>query len=183
LLRRRAFTLLEVVAAIALIAILAAILYPTIAASLRNAQAGALGATLENIRTGISNFHDNVGAYPRTLSLLTTQPVFGNDDSCGTNLSAGERGDWRGPYMTAAITGDFPVGDGTVDNDLVRVPATGTNTPGILQVIVTNVDSTTAYEVESQFDGGPDYAAGTILWASTGPQIGTLTFQISIRGC
>jgi type II secretory pathway pseudopilin PulG len=175
---------MEVITVLVIFGLLAAILLPTIGSILRGAQASAVGSTLENIREAIANYQENVGAYPRRLFMLNTQPVVGDDDSCGNNLSGAERNRWRGPYLTTTLNGDFPVGDATVKDSLTRVPANNNTTePGILQLSVTSVDSTTAYDVETQFDGGPNYSTGSILWTATGPRIGTLTFQIAIRGC
>ena len=169
---------------LAILALLVAMLSPTIGSVLRNAQAGAVAGTLDNLRTAIANYQENVGAYPRRLMMLNTQPVFGDDDSCGANLSAAERNRWRGPYFTAHLTGDLPVGDAMAKDTLVRVPATNATTePGLLQIRLVAVDSTTAFEVEQQFDGPANYATGTILWSATGGGMGTLTFQIPIRGC
>lgn len=181
---RPGLTLLETVVMLVILALLAALVTPTIGSVLRTAQASAVASTLDNLREAIGNYQENVGASPRRLGMLNTQPVAGDDDSCGANLSAGERNRWRGPYFTTPLNGDLPVGDALAKDTLIRVPMTNATTEaGMLQLRLVSVDSTTAFEVEQQFDGGPNYASGSILWTSTGSQVGTLTFQIPIRGC
>src|SRR5688572_32733907 len=54
------------------------------------------------------------------------------------------------------------------DLSLARVPATNATTePGILQLRIISVDSAAAFDVEQQFDGGPNYSSGSVLWTST----------------
>jgi prepilin-type N-terminal cleavage/methylation domain-containing protein len=180
--RRRlyGFTLLEVVVALLVIAMLAAAIYPTALGQIRSSQASALASQLDNLREAIVDFRENVTHYPQTLTQLTTSPLSGND-ICNNPIANPAL--WRGPYMAANIIGSFPVGDATVQNTLVRNPPgqfpTGS---GFIQINVTAVDTLVAASLERQFDGNAlNYATGTILWQPvTG---GTLVFQIPIKGC
>jgi prepilin-type N-terminal cleavage/methylation domain-containing protein len=175
-------TLLEVLIALAMIAIVAAVVYPTVAGQLRTGQTAALGNQLVNLRDAIASFQENVGAYPRLLTELTSAPVAGDDDSCAADLSGAERNAWRGPYINQAIVGAMPVGDASVQVTMVRVPATTAATQaGVLQIQATGVASDVATDLESRFDGNADLTAGNIVWTSASG--GTLTFQIPIRGC
>jgi prepilin-type N-terminal cleavage/methylation domain-containing protein len=178
-------SLVEILIVLVIVAAFAAVIYPSVATQLRRGQATALGNQLGNLRDAIANYRQNVGRYPNVLTLLTTQPVNGDDDSCGANLpTAGAAGitQWRGPYLTQNVSGNFPVGDATMQNAIVRVPATTATTQvGVLQIQAINVDATVAADLEQQFDGNNNLAAGTIRWiAASG---GTLTFEIPIRGC
>lgn len=177
-------TLLEIIAAIVIMGILAAVLYPTIGAQLREARGAALARQLESLRAAIAAYQDNVGQYPRQLAQLVASPTFGALDLCGTLLSAGERNDWRGPYLTNVLAGDLPVGEFTVKDTILRVPATTAGGQvGTLQLRALGVDSATAADLEMRFDGTLNYSTGTILWAATVPPVGNLTFQVPIRGC
>ncbi|MGH7636470.1 MAG: hypothetical protein ACREOK_02365, partial [Gemmatimonadaceae bacterium] len=104
-------TIVEVLIALAILAIIAAVVLPTTMGQLRQGHATALANQLANLREGIGNYQENVGAYPISLVQLTNQPVNGDDDSCGANLSNGERNNWRGPYLNQNIVGDMPVGN------------------------------------------------------------------------
>lgn len=176
---RRGMTLVEILLALAILAVIAAMVYPTAAGQLRQGHASALGNQLNNLRTAIQSFRDNVGAYPNNLQLLTTPPVNGDDDSCGANLSAAERNAWRGPYMNQVIVAAMPVGNASVQLPLGRTPATGS--PAVLQIITQGVENDIAQDLEAQFDGNSSFTTGTVLWNSTSG--GTLTFQIPIGSC
>lgn len=175
-------TLVEVLLALAILAILAAVLYPTAAGQLRQGHSTALANQFVNLRDAIANYRENVGAFPNVLTLLTNQPVNGDNDSCGANLSVTERDAWRGPYINQNIVGNMPVGNAVVQNVLTRNPFTTAGTPiGVLRIQATGVDADIAADLEEQFDGNANFATGTILW--TAASNGTLTFQIPIRGC
>jgi prepilin-type N-terminal cleavage/methylation domain-containing protein len=177
--RRSAMTIVEVLVALAILAIIAAVVLPTTAGQLRDGHATALANQLASLRDAIGNYRQNVGAYPISLSQLTTQPVAGDDDACATNLSNGELNAWRGPYINQNIVGDMPVGNAVVLVGLTRVTVSGTT--GLLRIRAGRVDNDIATQLETQFDGNTNFTTGTILWSAAGDD--TLTFQIPVRGC
>lgn len=177
---RRGFTLAEIMITLLILAILSAVLYPTAAGQLRSGQAAALGNQLDNLRQAIANYRQNVLLFPNTLSELTTAPVGTDLDACGTVLGANSAR-WRGPYITQVISGNMPIGDALALNALARIPATGVNAPGLLQITVASVDQTLAADLERQFDGNSNFTTGTIQWTTLG--VDTLKFLIPIRGC
>lgn len=178
-LRRSGMTMVEILMALAILAIIAAVVIPTSAGQLRQGHASALANQLVNLRDAIASFRENVGAYPISLIELTTQPVNGDDDSCGANLSVAARNAWRGPYINQNIVGNMPVGDAVVAVALTRVTVSGTT--GLLQIRAARVESDIASDLEEQFDGNANFATGTVLWTAAGDD--TLTFQIPVRGC
>jgi prepilin-type N-terminal cleavage/methylation domain-containing protein len=180
--RRRGFTLAEVLVGLAIVAILAAVLYPAIGSQLRRGQSAALGNQIGNLRDAIAAYRQNVGRYPRTLSQLSNALGASATDACANTMPPPVRNAWRGPYLTQAVSGDIVVGDATVKDTLVRSPATDAGTaPGTLIIRFINVDSLIAFDVEKNFDPAIDYASGSILWSSAG--LDTLKFQILIRNC
>ena len=179
---RRGFTLAEALIALAIVATMAAVLYPSMSAQLRHGQIAATATALTNLRDAIVAYRENVSDYPRTLSLLTNAPVAGATDACGNTISAAQRNACRGPQLSQNISGNTTIADGTGVDTLIRTPATNAGTaPGILTIRVINVDSTVAAEVDRQFDGTNDLTSGIISWSSTG--LDTLKFNISIRNC
>jgi prepilin-type N-terminal cleavage/methylation domain-containing protein len=180
--RRAGFTLAEALITLAIIATMAAVLYPAMSSQLRRGQSAATASALTNLRDAIVAYRGNVSDYPRTLSLLTNAPIAGATDACGNVISAAQRNAWRGPYLTQNISGSMTIGDGTALDTLIRTPATDAATaPGTLAIRVINVDSTVAVDVDRQFDGTVDLTSGAVLWNSTG--LDTLKFIISIRNC
>lgn len=181
---RLAFTLVEILIALVIIAALAAVLYPTAAAQLRSGQTAALANQLDNLRQAIANYRQNVQRFPNLLTQLTTQPVAGALDACGTALPAANMLLWRGPYITQDIlAGGMPVGDATVQNLLDRIPNGGVGQPATLGITAVNVDQKIATDLEAQFDGNNNFGTGTIMWTATTGTLGDLVFQIPIRGC
>lgn len=181
--KRRGVSLVEVLAALIIIAILAAAVYPTIAAQWRRGQGAALGSQLANLRDAIVAYRNNVARYPRTVLQLVNPLGVLATDACGNTLTVPLRNAWRGPYLSQAISTELPVGDATVKDTFVRVPATDVATaPGLLQVRVINVDTLAAVDVERQFDGEPvNFSAGAVVWSTAG--LDTLKFQILLRNC
>jgi prepilin-type N-terminal cleavage/methylation domain-containing protein len=177
---RRGVTLIEILIAMVIVVALAAVVYPTVAGQLRRGQATALGNQLDNVRTALSNYRQNVLRYPSVLTQLTTQPVAGATDVCGVAIPAANRALWRGPYLNQNVAGNIYVGEDSVLNALgyqVTVAPVAN-----LRLFALGVDTLTAAELEREFDGTTlNYGAGTILWSTAGG--GTLTFQIPIRGC
>ena len=180
--RRPGLTLLEILVVMIILGALAAVLYPAVAVQIRKGQATALADQLNNLREAIGNYHANVSRYPTVLTQLTQQPLAGENDLCGFGLSGANRNAWRGPYLAQNIVGDIQVGDAVVQNDVTRNPLTnGATPPGILIMKVASVDSTSAVDLEAQFDGNNNFTTGTILWTTLG--VDTLTFQMPIRNC
>ena len=179
---RYGLTLAEMLIALAIVATLAAVLYPAMSSQLRRGQSAATASALSNLRDAIVAYRANVVDYPRTLSLLTNAPVAGATDACGNVLSAAQRAAWRGPYLSQNISGSTTIGDATGLDTLVRTPATdAAAAPGILTLRLVNVDSSVAVDVDRQFDGTVDLTAGAVTWSSTG--LDTLKFNIVIRNC
>lgn len=170
-------TIVEVLIALAILAIIAAVVLPTTAGQLREGHATALANQLANLREAIGNYRQNVGAYPISLTQLTTQPV-GGTDACGTALSNGEVNGWRGPYINQNIVGNVPVGNAIIVASLAR---TTSGTAVLLQMRAARVENDIASDLEEQFDGNANFGTGTILWTAAGDD--TLIFQIPIRGC
>lgn len=181
----RGITLAEILIALVIIGLLAAVLYPTVIGQLRQGQSAALANQLNSLRQALAAYKQNVVFYPRVLTQLTNQPPNLAATSCNPgNLPANQHLLWRGPYLTQDIqAAGIPVGDALVQNAIVRNPlTTAGGQAGLLQITVQNVDSDINDDLEQQFDGNGDPTAGSILWGPVGSS-GTLTFRIPIRGC
>ena len=179
-------TLAEVLIALAILALLAAVLYPTIMAQLTRGQSAALANQLGIFRDAVHQYRENVGRFPNTLVQLTTQPTAGALDICGAAVPAGLLSRWRGPYLNQAVVPDsVKVGDATVLTQLFRNPAnTAAGQTGMLWIVGYNVDSAAAVDLEAHFDGNADFAVGNFLWVPTFIGLPNFFFlQVPIRGC
>lgn len=191
------FSLVETLVAIAILALLAAVVIPTVKSQLDRSEVSAIAENLHSLREAILAYRENVGFYPSELVQLATIPgALGvtTNSSCGTATPAANIARWRGPYIAQAITtSGIPSGEVTILNALVRSPSTATwpNPPdGTLRVEVSDAynapGQTFVAEVERAFDGASnDLSTGAIRWTPTVPlgPVGKLEFHIAIRGC
>ena len=105
----KAFTLVELLIVIIIIAVLAAIAIPKFADSSKRSKEAALKADLKLYRNAIELFKADTGAYPATIADLaaTSAPANGVDTSTGSSKAI-TASDWKGPYLQAVETD--PVG-------------------------------------------------------------------------
>lgn len=96
--RRRAFTLLELIVVITVIAILAGVAAPALFRNVGDARVAAAKADLSTLATALETYAMTNGRYPLTsqgLSALVTKPS-------QSPLPI----DWRGPYLRGALPKD-----------------------------------------------------------------------------
>lgn len=103
MLRFVGFTLAEILVALALIALLAAVLLPTVAGQILKGDAARVQQDLEAVRGGIDQFLADVHRYPGKYSDLSTKitsTLATHSDINGAAYAAGLVGKWSGPYVT-----------------------------------------------------------------------------------
>jgi prepilin-type N-terminal cleavage/methylation domain-containing protein len=188
--RRRhvAFTLLEVIVALAVILILAAVSLPSLAGFLDQQRVEDAAAHLAKVRDALYNPATTTTAFSQALgganagrlSELDSVIISGNatyatgtDNSCGGTFSGGERNKWvsNGPFMT--YNSDRATGMmtaiGRAEDSLTRIPNSAT--PGQLRLnFLNNVSLDDATRLDALVDGGDGYNGGTVQWT---PQNGT----------
>jgi general secretion pathway protein G len=171
----RGFTLAEVVATTAIMAILAALTLPSIRGRLQTGEANAIVAEYQNLQTAISNYKNDVGRYPGDLTYLSQLPTPASSsvDGCGHALSTTQINNYHGPYVNRSIPSSGPGYYLLPSGDTVLTPyatVTLTNSTSI-QLGIKGVDSTVAALVEVAFNGVN--ASGTCLtcllsWSASG---------------
>ena len=136
--RYRAFTLVELLIVIVVLAVLAAIVIPKFADSGSRSKDSSLKSDLQVVRSAVDLFKTDTGAYPAALTDLTaataSPPAAGKDATGATK--AINASDYKGPYLpnvpadpTNSTTLAYSVAAGTVGK--VTSANTGTDSSGI----------------------------------------------------
>jgi prepilin-type N-terminal cleavage/methylation domain-containing protein len=160
--RRSGFTLAEVLVAIGLIAVLAAVMVPTIKGRFDDSYENALIGEMSSLANAIGAYRQDVGKYPVSLDYLTALPAAATD-RCGAALTALERAKWHGPYVTTSI----PAGIGSfvfASKDTIALPLVAVSTGLAVQVF--GPDTATAVSMDLKVDGQANKSAGSIVWST-----------------
>lgn len=172
---RSGFALAEILIAVLIIALLAAVVVPTIYGRLSASRADAIVGEMQSLQNGILLFYRDVGRYPRRLDYLNVIPVAGGVDACGTAISAQNALKFRGPYINREIVMINPGGGITkytlatgdsVESLLTRtsiVTPTG-GTQQVLQILVYGPEQGIAEAIDKNVDGNLDAAGGLIQY-------------------
>lgn len=175
---RRGFTLVEMLAVIGIILVLAAVIIPQVAREARQATGPAVLSSTATIADAIAQFKADTRRYPGTLRALV-DPSGSPVDICGAVIPAGLMGRWSGPYLQRQVpTTGLVAGDAVIENILTRADP---QTTAVSRLIITveGVDPGIADRIERDLDGDDDPTGGTIHWTAPG----TLTYHVPIRGC
>lgn len=175
--KKTGFSLPEILVAIAIMAVVAAVVIPSIGGQLRSGDDSRIQQDLTNMRAGIEQFMGDVRRYPRSIGQLTNIPTATTHSGLvGGAYTAGQVGRWRGPYITkdsgfATATGY----DATITStfDTLSLSNTGLTfaASGIryLRVFMVGFDSTNALRLDQRMDDGV-LTTGQLRWT-----VGTAT--------
>lgn len=177
----RGFTLVEVVVALAVILILAAVALPNVVGYMDQkrvesaaTQLALVRDALYNTASGATAFRQRVTSNAGRLSQLSSAIVAndanyatGSDDSCGTTFTTTQRNNWLtyGPFVNFVIDRDHGMATpiGTAVDSLTRVPNSAS--AGRLRLnFVNSVDSVDAAMLDNEMDGGDGMSAGSVQW-------------------
>jgi len=101
--RKRAFTLVELLIVIIIVSVLAAIAIPKINDSWKRTSESGLRASLKAYRVAADQFYSDCGCYPTMALLIDSQTPPGScyDDNANTIALPSNR--WKGPYLSKRI--------------------------------------------------------------------------------
>jgi len=188
---------MEVVVGVAIVALVAAIFFFTIPSetagdrerydNVANDLYDLAQAIAGNEPTrGQISFRYVVGAYPSSLSQLTTPITTSNTNICGAVFSAAQVAKWINPFWSRVLlTGGTNVATGfTLQDALVRltaVPTPGLNLAGTMALRFPSVALADAQGLDAIVDESVSGTAGTVRYGATDPT--TLDYYILISGC
>jgi general secretion pathway protein G len=182
---RRAFTLLEIVIALVVVALLGAVIVSAVGGRIQDSKAAALAQTLSTLGSGIIEYRADVRRYPKNLRHLSTAPS-GVTDLCNQTVPSSFLSSWQGPYTRSVFLPSGLVLQEMTVSDTMELSPVGpytASTSGALLIVTRDVDSTVARDLEDRFDGNGDWAAGTIRFTHAASGKGTLWFATPVRGC
>jgi type II secretory pathway pseudopilin PulG len=177
---------MEVIVAVAIIALMVAVMLPSLSQQTRDAQSVNLTQNLKTINDAIQKYRENLGYYPSSLTLLTGKPTTSNTDACGAALTSTVVALWKGPYLTLLVGANGVLsGESTIQVGLTRVPATTSSSTvmdGELRITAISVSDATATDVDRSIDAGTtvDFVNGTVRYNAGADQ---LTWAMPISGC
>ena len=169
---RPGFTLAEILVALALIALLAAVLLPTVAGQILKGDTGRVVQDIEAVRAGAEQFLVDIRRYPGRYSDLSRAITAANTDVLGVAYSAGHVAKWKGPYITKdTMSASIETGyGGRITNDFMSV--TNTNAVPYLTVVATGIAAADFDRIDEQVDGASVSPAGRttgrLRWVSAG---------------
>jgi prepilin-type N-terminal cleavage/methylation domain-containing protein len=174
---RTGFTLPEVLVTVAIVAVLAAIVVPTVTNQIGKGDDSNLTTNVTSVRTGLTAFVSDVRKFPGRLQHLTAAPVAADLDITGGAYGAGPVGRWRGPYQSGSMKtyGSTSPSDSilwglayAVDSlSDTSFAAAGNGYIGITLGGVTS--DAAALHIDSLIDGGTGAALGNLRWAGSPP--------------
>jgi prepilin-type N-terminal cleavage/methylation domain-containing protein len=162
------FTLAEILVALALISLLAAVLLPTVAGQLLKGDAVRVSEDLSAVRSGIEQFLADVHRYPGKYSQLASSIKTGTHlDIHGSTITSGLASKWGGPYVTKDTLAGATVTTGFGASILNAFSKTA-NTNGIdyVTVSITGIDSLDFLRLDEQVDGTANAAGGILRWVT-----------------
>ena len=185
---------MEIIVLLAIASVVAALTVPAVMQANRLERVRQTWTILERTRlalynttAGVAAFRQGVAANAGRVSELTIQPVLGDPNSCGNNLTNAQRNtNWPlwGPFggftMVAAVGLPTPIGLG--NNTLVRNPAGGGGATGTLAIVFPNTDVEDASLLDQVFDNADGLAAGVITWTAPAAGLTTMSYLITIDG-
>lgn len=192
--RCKGFTMIEVVVALAILALLASITLPMVMSAIDSAKVRDAADRLTALRDGIYNpatganaFSQKVGANPGRLHQLSQAIVSNNaaasPNSCGNSFSNTQRNNWNanGPFVKYAIVPGVGLGTalGTIGDILIREPDAAQT--GVIKMTMNPADPVLVELLDDYLNSGDGSAAGSVQWTTPVNGVTVLSFVIPIN--
>ena len=161
--RRRGFTLPEVLVTITIVAVLAAVVVPAVLNQVGKGDTAGLAGDVQALRTAISNFTTDTRQYPKNIEDLISPITTSRTDLFGTLYTNSAVNAWKGPYFptsqSVGATGTYATTAFNLTiNSAFEVPdntgGAGDNDSFITLVFATQPTAVNVATIDRLFDGG-----------------------------
>ena len=176
---RTGFTLPEVLVTVAIVAVLAAIVVPTVTNQISKGDDTNLATNIADIRTSMTAFVSDARKYPSRLQNMTTVPLATDLDLFGGQFGAAAVARWKGPYLSTSLkalsntlkTDSIFIGLAYAVDSLADTLYVAPN-KGIIGLKLGGVANTAAaLHIDSLLDNGDGQAAGNVRWLGAPPAV------------
>jgi prepilin-type N-terminal cleavage/methylation domain-containing protein len=175
--KKRGFSLGEILVTVAIMAVVAAVVIPSIGGQLNKGDTSRVSSDLISVRSAVEQFLADVRRYPSAMASLQTKPTAAAAADTGANGSGtyttAQVARWRGPYMTKDFSASAVTGFGASMVVLFKVcNASGTCTANptgqrYLTILIPSMSQAEMFQVDSAMDDGV-LTTGQILGVTTG---------------
>lgn len=191
--RRRGFTLPEVLVTVAIVAVLAAIVVPTVTNQIGKGDDTNLATNVSSLRSSVTAFVSDVRKFPRRLQNLIEKPASTDDDVTGGDFGASAVARWKGPYLPSTLKSY--VSNNLIDSlswgglayvldslsDTSFTASGGDGTDGYIGLTFAGVTSTaTALRIDSIIDGATGRIDGNLRWNQVGVPLSPLNGRLTL---
>jgi general secretion pathway protein G len=159
--KRKGFTLIELIVVIAIIAVLAAIVAPSAFRAIDKGKVSATIGDFKSIKTAAMAYYADTGQWPGNTT---------NGTGFINNNSGAAPNGWDGPYLEK-----WPAKSQWGGSYSYVVDAAG----GFRNLTVSNVTGATAYRIDTQVDGLDGPTNGSIQWSMSNGTSGNMTMILS----
>jgi prepilin-type N-terminal cleavage/methylation domain-containing protein len=114
---RAGFTLTEVLVAVSMVGVLAAVVIPTVINQVAKGEVSRLVQDLQNVGTGVQLFRADLGRFPTSLNQLAAEPasgasVWSSTGGATATVTPAQIASWDGPYIEKFVTDSLETGFG-----------------------------------------------------------------------
>lgn len=174
--RRRGFTLPEVLVTITIVAVLAAVVVPAVLNQVSRGDNAALAGDVGALRTAITNFTTDTRNYPRRIGQLITPITSSDSNLTGATYSSNAVNSWKGPYFPTSQS----VGTGTYATSAFNL-SIASDFSLVSNFITLNfsgagVTAANLQTIDRLYDAGSGAAIGNCASASAGSTAGQITW-------
>jgi prepilin-type N-terminal cleavage/methylation domain-containing protein len=170
--RNAGFTLAEMLVAMALLAVLAAAVVPSILNQVNKGEVNRVAQDLRAVGNSTKLFYSDVQRWPASLTSLTVAPTKDSTDITGVAIGAGLADRWSGPYLESVVanTDSLRTGfAGAIQRTFVRDHWTSLAVGDTFLVLnVSGLTADDARKVSKVLDGDTSTTKGAVRYDATG---------------